>query len=56
MKIPEDYTIEGSVFGSIHHIKNNISGKTRSNNMNVEIKGSEHSFQWQSIETPNLHI
>ena len=30
-KIPEDYTIRGKINGSIHHNKNNVSSKTRSN-------------------------
>lgn len=30
-KIPEDYTIRGKINGSIHHLKNTVSSKTRSN-------------------------
>jgi len=30
-KIPEDYTIRGKINGSIHHLKNSVSSKTRCN-------------------------
>jgi hypothetical protein len=55
-KIPEDYTIKGKINGSIHHMKNSVSSKTRSNPFEIEILGYKNTYQWLSIESEDIKI
>jgi hypothetical protein len=49
MKIPEDYTFYGSIFGSVKHLKNNVSSKLRSKPFKIDILGKDNLFQWGNI-------
>ena len=49
MRIPEDYTLNGIINGSLIHEKNNTTTKLRSNETNFEIMGENKAFSWYSL-------
>ena len=55
-KIPEDYTIKGKINGSIHHLKNSVSSKTRSNPFEIDILGYKNTHQWLSLQSEDFKI
>lgn len=49
IKMPEDYTFNGKVNGSIVHIKSSDSHRLRSNSFNLGLLGQKRIFQWGSM-------
>jgi hypothetical protein len=49
IKIPEDFTINGSVNGSIRHLKNNVSSKLRTAPFVIAVLGYKNVFQWLTL-------
>jgi hypothetical protein len=49
IKIPEDFTINGNINGSIRHLKNNVSSKLRTAPFEISVLGYRNVFQWLTL-------
>lgn len=55
-RMPEDYTFNGRVNGSISHLKSKVSNKLRSNETEIELLGEGRVFQWGALDCPFYSI
>lgn len=49
IKMPEDYTFNGKVNGSIVHVKSSDSHRLRCNSFSLDLIGKKRIFQWGSM-------
>ncbi len=53
-KIPEDFSYQGKIFGSVMHVEGSVSSKMRSNTLDIELLGPKPIFKAPNIQANTL--
>jgi len=56
LKIPEDYTMKGTINGNLTHIQSQVGRKLRSNPFTLTILGHGHSLNLGDVKTESVKI